>query len=334
MGLTRRQVLRPTDVLAAIKAVDGTGSGLDADLLQGIPGSSYALKSETIPEAPDDGKQYGRQSESWTEITGGGGSGDHTQLTNRDAADQHPIEAITGLDENFIGIANALETLFDRLSVYDETSTSTAVRAATIPGITRYDDILNIPIYIKAATYGASSSPTLNINGLGVKQITFPNLTGGDLNLGPLLYWVREGGIYCVVYNGSRFVLLNQQVMEATVSYRGVVRLNDDIDSTSITTAATANSVRQAYEKATSTLVSATLTAAGWTGSAAPYSQVLSVNGVTATSVNEIILSSAPSIIAANIQDGGQSANQITLRAYGVKPTVNNPIKIIVRRDL
>ena len=327
MGLTRRQVLRPTDVLAAIKAVDGTGSGLDADLLQGIPGTSYALKTETIPEAPDDGKQYGRQSESWTEITGGGGSGDHTQLTNRDAADQHPIGAITGLGE-------IIDNIGTTLTVHSETSTSAAVRAATIPGITSYDDILNIPIYIKAATYGASSSPTLNINGLGVKQITFPNLTGGDLNLGPLLYWVREGGIYCVVYNGSRFVLLNQQVMEATVSYRGVVRLNDDIDSTSITTAATANSVRQAYEKATSTLVSATLTAAGWTGSAAPYSQVLSVNGVTATSVNEIILSSAPSIIAANIQDGGQSANQITLRAYGVKPTVNNPIKIIVRRDL
>lgn len=31
--------------------------------------------------------------------TRGSGVSDHTRLTNRDAADQHPIEAITGLEE-------------------------------------------------------------------------------------------------------------------------------------------------------------------------------------------------------------------------------------------
>jgi len=34
------------EILAAVKRVDGAGSGLDADLLDGIQGSSYALKSD------------------------------------------------------------------------------------------------------------------------------------------------------------------------------------------------------------------------------------------------------------------------------------------------
>lgn len=36
-----------------------------------------------IPEAPNDGNQYGRQSESWTIISGGGGSGGSTQPVNQ-----------------------------------------------------------------------------------------------------------------------------------------------------------------------------------------------------------------------------------------------------------
>ena len=52
----------------------GAGSGLDADLLDGKQGSEYALKTEipdTIPDAPADGKTYGRKNEAWAEIKDG-----------------------------------------------------------------------------------------------------------------------------------------------------------------------------------------------------------------------------------------------------------------------
>lgn len=41
----------------------------------------------------------------WTEPTGGGGggTGDHTELTNRDAPNQHPISAVTGLEDALDG---------------------------------------------------------------------------------------------------------------------------------------------------------------------------------------------------------------------------------------
>jgi hypothetical protein len=50
-------------------------------------------------DAPKDSQQYARQNGQWTIVTGGGGgSNDHNLLINRDLADQHPMEAITGLD--------------------------------------------------------------------------------------------------------------------------------------------------------------------------------------------------------------------------------------------
>lgn len=57
-----------TDVLSKVKTVDGVGSGLDADLLDGKQGNEYALKTEVITEAPSDGKTYGRKNAQWSEI--------------------------------------------------------------------------------------------------------------------------------------------------------------------------------------------------------------------------------------------------------------------------
>lgn len=49
---------------------------------------------------------------------GGGGTTDHSQLINRDIADQHPISAITGLEEALTPLTGTTETLTP-LQVYD-----------------------------------------------------------------------------------------------------------------------------------------------------------------------------------------------------------------------
>jgi hypothetical protein len=91
---------------------------------------------------------------------------------------------------------------------------------------------------------------------------------------------------------------------------------------------------------AKSSLTTATLTAAGWTGSALPYSQTISVSGVTVTSVNEILPGASitadqlEALQAANLQDGGQAAGSITVSAWGDKPTIDLPIRIIIRGDM
>lgn len=89
-----------TDVLSKVKTVDGVGSGLDADLLDGKQGNKYALKTEVITEAPSDGKTYGRKNKQWSEII----------ASNQylDLATLFPNESGTLSDENYQKIVNAV----------------------------------------------------------------------------------------------------------------------------------------------------------------------------------------------------------------------------------
>ena len=89
-----------------------------------------------------------------------------------------------------------------------------------------------------------------------------------------------------------------------------------------------------------SVVVDTTLTVSGWTGSSVPYTYTLSVNGVTATNINEINYSSSATDAQieayqnALLKDGGQSSGKIILKAMGDKPMINIPITIIVRHDV
>lgn len=89
-----------TDVLSKVKTVDGVGSGLDADLLDGKQGNEYALKTEAITEAPSDGKTYGRKNKQWSEII----------ASNQylDLATLFPSESGTLSDENYQKIVDAV----------------------------------------------------------------------------------------------------------------------------------------------------------------------------------------------------------------------------------
>ena len=81
--------------------------------------------------------------------------------------------------------------------------------------------------------------------------------------------------------------------------------------------------------------VTATLLASGWTGSEAPFVYTLAIAGVTATSYQELLpavnitAEQLKALQAANITDGGQAAGSMTLKAYGKKPTVDIPIRVI-----
>ena len=88
------------DVLSKVKTVDGVGSGLDADLLDGKQGNEYALKTEAITEAPSDGKTYGRKNKQWSEIIA---SNQYLDLTTL-----FPSESGTLSDENYQKIVDAV----------------------------------------------------------------------------------------------------------------------------------------------------------------------------------------------------------------------------------
>ena len=80
--------------------------------------------------------------------------------------------------------------------------------------------------------------------------------------------------------------------------------------------------------------------AASWTEDAAPYTYTLHISGVTDTSNQEVLpalnitAEQLEALQSANIQDGGQATNTMTLKAYGDKPTIDLPIRVIKRGDM
>lgn len=85
--------------------------------------------------------------------------------------------------------------------------------------------------------------------------------------------------------------------------------------------------------------ITATLLASGWMGENAPYIYNLSVTGVTATSNQEflpalgITTEQLEALQGANIQDNDQYEGTVSLKAFGTQPTIDLPIRIILRGD-
>ena len=70
-----------------------------------------------------------------------------------------------------------------------------------------------------------------------------------------------------------------------------------------------------------------------------PYKYELELDGVTESSNQEIMPADDITdeqlyyMQGANLQDGGQSIGKIILNAFAVKPPIDIPIKIIMRKD-
>lgn len=79
-----------------------------------------------------------------------------------------------------------------------------------------------------------------------------------------------------------------------------------------------------------------TATAAGWTGTAAPYSQVITMSGVSANANIEVGLTASATLAQIEmaskciIRCTAQGTNQITVKALKKKPTVDLPIQVLI----
>lgn len=183
---------------------------------------------------------------------------------------------------------------------------------------------------------------------------------GGNANAAVKLATARKIG--SASFDGTADITLSQMGLNVPVEITkanylakkkaGTLNANtyynviDEYDSANVIndSSVTANSVfsstksEKTYAKK-STLVNTTLTASKWTGSSAPYTYVLPVSGATTSNIVEINYASNASSQAieayqnAMLADGGQTTNQITIKATE-KPTVDIPITIVIRNDL
>lgn len=89
-----------------------------------------------------------------------------------------------------------------------------------------------------------------------------------------------------------------------------------------------------------STILSLTLPSAGWSGSAAPYGNTISVPGATEDNIievtvpNNVTANQVAAYQAAQFCGGVQATDSITLHAWGEIPSIDLPIIIIVRGDI
>jgi len=116
--------------------------------------------------------------------------------------------------------------------------------------------------------------------------------------------------------------------------------LNDTTISESTTYSSTKIESRLDAKANKSTILNVTVLATEWVGSTAPYTNIITVNGVTTTNNVEVIpqtsltVEQETALSGARIINGTQDVNSITLKAFGTKPSIDIPLSFIVRGDL
>lgn len=179
-----------TDVLSKVKTVDGVGSGLDADLLDGKQGNEYALKTEAITEAPSDGKTYGRKNKQWSEIIA---SNQYLDLTTLFPT----VGSGTLSNENYQKIVDAWENRVS-LAYLDDSYIPMAITKTTEPTEKYF-------ISVSAITYDSTGAtiPVLAIEVLADKTYTQTTNLLQLINRGDGTKYLANDGQYKVIPTSS-----------------------------------------------------------------------------------------------------------------------------------
>lgn len=304
-------------------------------------------------------------------IVGGGESADTIKSVGCSGGDERLILANDGAIEFYTncqdGIDKSVHTTIDNTGLYS----GTAAKANSVPwtGVTGRPS--SMPASDVSAWAKASSKPSYSWGEITGKPSTFTpashthnyagsSSAGGNANAAVKLATARKIGN--ASFDGTANITLSQMGLNIPVEITkadylakkkaGTLNANtyynviDEYDSANVIndSSVTANSAfsstksEKTYAKK-SAIINTTLTASKWTGSSAPYSYVLSVSGVTSSNIVEIDYASNASSAAieayqnAMLADGGQTTNQITIKATE-KPTVDIPITIVIRNDL
>lgn len=168
-----------TDVLSKVKTVDGVGSGLDADLLDGKQGNEYALKTEVITEAPSDGKTYGRKDKQWSEIIASNQYLDLTTLfpSEGGALSEENYQKVVDAYENRVSLARVNTVYFPFSMTKDEESYGLTINMS---GLNSFElnanlvvNVKRISVYTDDKTYVCAwNSMNLVNNGDGTKYLS------------------------------------------------------------------------------------------------------------------------------------------------------------------
>lgn len=241
-------------------------------------------------------------------------------LTKEDAA---LYDLLAGsIDFVISGIGNQLEVTSSGLTITLKTG------QCLIKGRHVVETIGNTTLLLPANSSGyiVISYDITKANGFEAELKYVSSLVSEDLNNNGQR---RDFPLYSFVSTAAVITLTDLRVFSSLVS------LKAKIDA--LNTLTNNLSLNKANK---STLFQDSLLAASWVGASAPFTYTWAVPGVTATSIQElspttaITQSQLDALQKANIVDAGQSSGTITLKAWGIKPTVDIPLRVILRGDV
>ena len=210
---------------------------------------------------------------------------------------------------------------------------------------------------VKISNKNTTTVPTLNVNSMGTKIIYRADgsaLAAGDLISGCIYEFIyisstfRLTGITKSYIDSAEATLTNKtltspKINEAVVlsatstelnTLHGITVSTAELNYVDGVTSAIQTQLDAKAEKSMTVL--ATLTSAGWVGSAAPYTQTVTIAGMTASANGLVQLSQSANQAARNaasvarLNPTAQAENSITITADGTKPTVDIPIAVLI----
>lgn len=212
----------------------------------------------------------------------------------------------------------------DRLTVATAHEYATFVKVSDM--VLSVEQINGLTITLNEGTQVEVSGVT-SANVVYGEALAFVSTAGWTSNKGDFPITFPESGIYFVHITQEQSTIFVTSLTSAPTPVK-IPQKYLDLDGY-----AQEDDLATKADKPTTT--EATLLASGWTGTSAPYTYTLSVTGVTADSNQEflpaldITAEQLTALQAANIQDGGQAEDTVTLKAFGTKPTIDLPIRVL-----
>lgn len=152
---------------------------------------------------------------------------------------------------------------------------------ATVPSITALTS--GVSFIMLPSRVSASTTPTINVNGLGAKNIRrrLSNLSTA-VQGGYSANWLDANRPFRLMYDGTQWIVEGMEKPAAADLYGAVTRAAADADGNVITeTYVTKAYLEAMFARSAVRIAEVTLLSSKWIGSARLYAQVVAIDGIT-----------------------------------------------------
>lgn len=173
------------------------------------------------------------------------------QVTFSDTTTDGDYSGCTTVQEALVKVPDIIKK---GITIYYGTCATSASTSAKVVSTIDSNFVLKTgaTVYVKFTYTNTVSSVTMNVDGTGAKSVKAYGTTNMSSNM-----W-NAGDIVQFTYDGTNWIM--DQVSTATTSTYGITKLNNTVTNTATNLAATANSVKTAYDKGVEALDKATST--------------------------------------------------------------------------